>query len=166
MGISENIAKSDLAEIRNGLDHKRSEERFPAVDSMLAMVSRLREVVETADVQRLIPKRFWLEEQKLDRYGRGTLVLKDYAGRHYELARPMLVISMPKIEFNAPIIIGPGSLLADGAVPVILSVRSSGEYAKYWAGYPRRRHIPPPRSGIHSGQIADGDGGLSGSSEE
>lgn len=157
-GILEQINKSNIAVIRNGIDHKRSPEKFPSVDLMLAMVSRLREAVETADIHRLIPKRFWLEEQILDRYGRGTLLFRDYAQRPYSLPMPIPVVSMPEIQFDAPVIIGPGSFLADGAVPIVLSVRSSGEYARYWAGYPRRRKIPPPKSEIGSEQSDDGDG--------
>lgn len=142
--IADQIAKSELARIRNGLDHTRSAERFPSVESMLAMVSRLRKAVEIADVQRLIPKLYWLEHRNLDRYGSGTLVLKDYAERSYSLSMPIVVISMPRISFYAPVIISPGTFLADGAVPLVLSIQGSGEYAKYWAGYPRRRQIPPP----------------------
>ncbi|HEX9769202.1 MAG TPA: hypothetical protein VGA50_08515, partial [Kiloniellales bacterium] len=148
--IAKHLARSKLAGIRNKLDHKRPPEQFPAIDSMLAMVSRVREVVDIADLNRLIPKRFWLEDRKIDRYGRGTQILKDYAGRPYSLAIPMPVVSMPKIGFDAPVIISPGTFLADGAVPLILAVRSTSEYAKYWAGYPRRRQIPPPKEGFSS----------------
>jgi hypothetical protein len=148
--MAQQLAKSDLAGIRNWLDHKRSFQRFPTTDSMLAMVSRVRDVLEMADVHRLIPKRFWLEKDNLDRYGRGMRVLKDYADRPYSLAIPMLDVSMPRIGFDAPIIIGPGCFLAEGAVPIVLSVKSTGEYAKYWSGYPRRRQIPPPKTEVGS----------------
>ena len=164
--IAEQLAKSDLAGIRNGLDHKRPAERFPTVDSMLAMVSRLLQAVETADVNRLIPKRFWLEERQRDRYGHGTLLLKDYRDRSYSLGEPMVVVSMSAIRFGAPVIIAPGSFLADGTVPLVLSVRSSGEYAKYWAGYPRRRQIPPPKIAADSAQGEHGDGAPSSLSQE
>jgi hypothetical protein len=144
--IGEQVRKSQLTNIRNGLDHRRRDDRFPTVESMLAMVSRIHQAVAISDVHRLVPKRFWLQERTTDRYGRGTLVLQDYEGRSYSVSTPNPVVALPEIQFASPVIIGPGKFLCGGAVPIVFSVRSANEFSRYWSGYPRRRTIPPPKS--------------------
>jgi hypothetical protein len=151
--IGEQVRKSGLTSVRNGLDHKRRDDRFPTVESMLAMVSRLLQAVTISDVHRLVPKRFWLQERTDDRYGRGTLVLQDYEGRSISVATPNPVVALPDVEFASPVIIGPGSFLCGGAVPIIFHVRSANEFSRYWAGYPRRRTIPAPQGS----RVAEGE---------
>src|SRR5207245_1206730 len=107
-------------------------------------VARLRQSIDLADIHRLIPKRFWLDEATTDRYGRGALVLKDYAGRSVRVSLPIAINRIPQIGFETPIVLAPGNLLGQAHPPLIFVVRSSGEFSRYWAGYPRRRMIPPP----------------------
>jgi hypothetical protein len=143
--VGEQVRRSQLASVRNGLDHRRRDDRFPTVDSMLAMVSRIYQAVTISDVHRLVPKRSWLQDQTKDRYGRGTLVLQDYEGRSYSISSPNPVVALSAIGFASPVIIGPGKLLCGGVVPITFSVQSATEFSKYWSGYPRRRTIPPPK---------------------
>ena len=111
---------------------------------MLALVARLRETVDLADIHRLVPKRFWLDERTTDRYERGAFILKDYAGRPVRVSLPIAINRIPQIGFETPIVLAPGNLLGQAHPPLIFVVRSSGEFSRYWAGYPRRRMIPPP----------------------
>jgi hypothetical protein len=137
------LRQSDLAKIRNGLDHKRSDEQFPSLASMLAMVNRIQQAVAVADSQRLVPKRYWLRETTVDRFGRGTLTFEDYKRQRLPLPMFDTVPALPTPDFDSPVIIGPRKFLCGGILPIIFSVRTSNEFARYWEGYPFRRSSLP-----------------------
>lgn len=136
------FAKSNLAEIRNGLDHKRTDVTFPTVDLMLACCARLLESFNLADMNRLIPKTYWLSQYNKDMYGRVELEARDYRERQINLYGPSGLAGMPTINFDRPTIIPSGNLLglANSEIPIVYQEASA--YSTYWHGYPRRRFIP------------------------
>jgi len=136
------IARSNLAAIRNGLDHQRDETGFPGIDEMLAFVAHLREAVDVADINRFFPKEFWLEKTHEDRFGRQEFELKDYFGRSHVFFGPSFVQGIPGISADAPFIIAPGNLLGFANAEIMFAFHEPSTYSRYWESYPRRRQIP------------------------
>jgi hypothetical protein len=140
-----NLARANLASIRNGLDHKRDEHTFPKVDEMLAFIGHFRQALDSADVQRYFPKEFWLSQWEADRYERVKLVLKDYCGRRQCLYSPSFLHKVTaNISSVYPVIIGPGNILGYTNAEIYFRIGEASVYADYWSDYPRRREIPNP----------------------
>ena len=142
--ITKKLSRSNLAGIRNGLDHHRREESFPKLDEMLAFVSHIRESIDSADVNRYFPKEFWLDESRRDRFGRGTFIFSDYQNRTHTFYGPAFFVGLPAVGIDAPAVIAPGVLLGAANSEIVFSVHSKSVKAAYWDGYPRRRMIPNP----------------------
>jgi len=140
------LLQADIAGVRNGLDHKRDDRRFPTADAMLACVSRLREAVEQADSLRYFPKSYWLLEQSRSIYGASEYRFRDYRGKIFSVHGPRMASGMPDISPSCPLVFAPVNVL--GVPDGMLSFRVVGEssYSRYWAGYPRRRKLPPVNS--------------------
>ncbi len=158
--ILSKIARSNLASIRNGLDHQRDDSEFPKIDHMLAFVAHFREAVDYADINRFFPKEFWLEEVKQDCFGRQEYKLRDYSGRIHMFFGPSLVHGIPSVGYNAPVIIAPGNLLGYANAEILIDLHEMSIYSEYWKGYPRRRKIPAPnKSGdnLQTYEIANAD---------
>jgi hypothetical protein len=136
------LAQSNLASVRNGLDHMRPEASFPSGDTMFACVARLREAFDVADVMRLYPKIFWLYKHIKYQSGTSEFDVRDYAGRTTRFFGPDLAIGHPAIEFDKPFLICPGGLLSVPNAEICFRFANWDEYTRYWQGYPRRRHIP------------------------
>jgi hypothetical protein len=154
--IAAKAARSNLAAIRNGLDHHREEAGFPKIDEMLAFVAHFREAVDNADVNRFFPKEFWLEESKGDRFGRQEYTFRDYLGRSHVFFGPSFVHGLPGVGLDAPAIIAPGSLLGFANAEIVLRLREKSVHSEYWSGYPRRRQIPNPHSRFAEMQVPTG----------
>jgi hypothetical protein len=140
------LSRSDLASIRNGLDHKRDEGRFPAIESMLACVTRLKDAFDLADEGRYLPKTFWLYQRQEDRFGRQEYALQDYMNRHLVLRGPSVVAGMDQIEFDRPVLIAAGNLLGQPNSELRFSLKASTPFSRYWDGYPRRRVLTARQS--------------------
>src|SRR5262249_4123246 len=110
-GIAKQVMQSNLAAIRNGLDHKRDESRFPTVDAMLAFVARFVEALDSSDVKRYLPKSFWLDRRVEDRFGQAEYTFRDYCDRPLLLHGPPFVSGSRGIAFNMPYLIAPKDLL-------------------------------------------------------
>lgn len=141
-GIVTRIARSNLAAIRNGLDHQRDEADFPKIDEMLAFVAHFREAVDIADVNRFFPKEFWLENSNEDRFGRQEFEFKDYLGRSHVFFGPSFVHGIPGAAQDTPLLIAPGNLLGFANAEIVFTLREKSVFSQYWEGYPRRRQIP------------------------
>lgn len=140
--ISIQLARSNLAGIRNGLDHQRDAAGFPSVDEMLASVARMRDAFDLADVGRYIPKIYWMTRVTTDRYGRVEYQLEDYMGRSLTLHGPTLVRGNYVPQREAPVIVAPGNLLGQPNAELGFAPSAESPYSDYWKGYPRRRRIP------------------------
>ena len=141
--ISAQIAKSELTVVRNGLDHKREDGAFPSSDSMLACVSRLQQVVDSADSKRLLPKLFWGTKTEQDADGNVCDTFADYRGAALSLWDPSPVLAVPKKMFATPYLIAPFDFLNQPNSTLVFMVSPRTEYREYWKDYPRRRVVPP-----------------------
>jgi hypothetical protein len=136
------VEESELAAVRNGLDHYREGERFPTADKMLACVARLGQALELADVHRYLPKVFWLFGRKGNRFGSVEYEFRDYAGRTILVYGPPLVSGLPRIRYEHVCLLAPGNLLGIPNSSLIFQLREQSEFSLYWQDYPRRRRIP------------------------
>jgi hypothetical protein len=150
--IALQLHRSNLASVRNGLDHMRDEETFPTIDEMLASEARIRDALDLADSGRFIPKPFWLRRRVSDHYGGIELSLNDSSGRTLILYGPSLGRGKLDVKFSTPVVVAPGNLLGIPNAELVFQIRSESAYSRYWSGYPRRRRIP--RSQVSDGSVA------------
>jgi hypothetical protein len=132
---------SRLAEVRNGLDHYRETERFPALDLILACESRLSAALDRADINRLLPKLFWRESRRLDEFGLTEDVFVDYSGSRVSISGPPSVTGIQRPSSTTPVIIPFGNLLGDPNSEIMFLPRENSHYSQMWSNYPRRSSI-------------------------
>lgn len=137
------IAQSDLPLVRNGLDHKREDDAFPSSDTMLACVTRLQQIVDTADSRRLLPKLYWGTRSEQDADGNVCDTFADYRGTSLSLWEPSFVLAGPRKLFATPYLIAPFDFLNHPNSFLVFVVSPRTAYRDYWKDYPRRRVIPP-----------------------
>jgi len=140
--LSTQIAQADLPLVRNGLDHKRDDDAFPSTDSMLACVTRLQQVVDTADSRRLLPKLYWGTKSHRDGDGNICDTFADYRGSALSLYDPSPVLTGPKKMFATPYLVAPFDFLNQPNSTLVFVVSPQTAYRDYWKDYPRRRVIP------------------------
>ena len=156
--VVKKVNRSRSAEVRNGIDHKRRKDEYPDPDTMRAAVMELRDALDLADTQRLIPKAFWLTSVKTDRAGRQIWELYDYRGRTLVLHGPNLTWRRPDYSYDQPKVVAPMNLLGLPNGEITFYIHYETEYERYWSNYPRRRRIPPGEASDDSqGGSADGN---------
>jgi hypothetical protein len=156
--IVDNLNKSNLASIRNGLDHKRNAINFPSINEMIGSIEKLQDALDLADDNRFIPKEFWLNSYNFNRFGREQHVYNDYMNRNLYLNGPNSIMEERLLVFDSPILIAPGNLLDLPNSFLIFGISEDSAYSKYWSAYPRRRRIPMPKESIeHTDTISDQD---------
>jgi hypothetical protein len=151
--ITKQIFQSNLAAIRNGLDHKRDESRFPTVNDMLAFEVKFRDAFDRADRLRFIPKSFWLISKAIDSFGQIEYVFSDYAGKKLVTRGPSSVM-ITEPNFGHPHLFAPGNLLGLPNSHLHFSIKDTSKYSEYWDGYPRRSK-GSKHSGATSSDIAE-----------
>lgn len=142
--IADRLLKADLATVRNGLDHKRSDSTFPLVEKMSTCVNSLQYALDYADANRYLPKIFWLVSRETDRFGRQKSVLCDYRDHDLLIREPTTVYGRPPLNTKEPILVAPGNLIGLPNSQLIFRVIESSQYSNYWDDYPRRRKTLDP----------------------
>jgi len=142
VSIAKLLAQAELANIRNGLDHYRDPERFPSAESMLACGTRLIQALELSDLNRFLPKVYWLYRRTSNRFGHVEYEFQDYAARSTVAYGPPLVSGIPKPDYKSALVIAPFNLLGMPNASLVFSIQDRSEYSTYWRDYPRRRYIP------------------------
>ncbi|TMN71556.1 hypothetical protein CWB85_10650 [Pseudoalteromonas sp. S1727] len=135
------INQSDLASIRNGIDHFRDEDSFPEIDKMIACATRLQQAVEMSDIGRYFPKSFSLTSERKDSFNGIEFTFEDYRGKEFKSFGPAVVSGLPKPKFGEPIVIAPCNLLGLPNSNLMFKIRISSEFSRHWENYPRRRKI-------------------------
>ena len=153
--ICKQLGQANLANVRNGLDHKREDDAFPTLDEMLICVTRLQDVVEIADDGRLIPKLYWITRGEYERQDMLRITLEDYRGNTVSLWEPSLVVAIPKKSFGVPYLVAPLDFFNQPNAMLVFTVRSRSEYSEYWKDWPRRRFIPSTTEG-ELGEFGEG----------
>ncbi len=139
--VANQLSRANLASIRNGLDHHRSEDAFPTAEGMIACVTWLKDGLDYADLHRYIPKTFWLQSRSEDQFGGRQYMLQDYLDRPLALRGPSILTGVPLATFNKPLIIAPGNLLGLPNAELKFRVEDRSAFSKYWEGFPLRRQV-------------------------
>jgi hypothetical protein len=160
--IVEHLRAADLAFVRNGLDHKRDDHRFPELPRIQTCVSRLKMAFDMADERRLVPKRFWLVRSIRSQSGVVERELKDYRDRTVTLWGPSVFTGIGIPEFRRPVILAPHEMLGHAGDSVLFAIKEKSAFSDYWEGYPRRRSIPPEKRTGHEVEPAGRTHGLDG----
>jgi hypothetical protein len=145
------LAQAEIPLVRNGLDHKREEGRFPDSDKLLAFITRFEQVVDVVDSSRLIPKLFWCTKTERDADGNTCVTFNDYRNAAVPLWKPSVVVPGPSVRFDRPFLIAPFDFLGLPNSTLVFTLSAPTEYSKYWANYPRRRLIDPIDEELHPG---------------
>jgi hypothetical protein len=139
VSLVEQLEQSRLAEVRNGLDHYRDEDKFPAVDLIVACESRLTAMLDSADLNRFIPKAYWLTESRQDQFGMLEYTLQDYNGRKLAVRGPAALSGIKTLSFSEPWTIPYGNLLGQSNSQLVFNLSEESSHSRMWANYPRRR---------------------------
>jgi len=148
--IAKSLSQANLASIRNGLEHKRAGGKFPETDTMIVCAARLQESFDWANVNRYIPKAFWLAEQRTDFYGKSTYTYEDKSGHEILIDGPFLVLGLPRDSFSSPRLVPPTNILGLPNSWIRLGLRETSNYSRFWEKYPRRRIIAFPSAAMNA----------------
>lgn len=140
--ICTQLAHSELAKVRNGIDHKREDDAFPESDKMLACVTRIMEALDIADSMRLIPKLYWGKNTLMDAEGNLCTSFVDYRNVLISLWEPSTLALQIGKPLEAPHILAPFDLLNMPNSNLAFFVSPRTNYSEYWDDYPRGRYIP------------------------
>ena len=141
--IARLLAQSNLAKIRNGLDHKRDEENFPTLDEMLGCSARIRQALEKSEARRYYPNEYWLISKHESQANFYEYELVDYRQRILRLNGPNMASGMKAAKFGQPLLIAPGNLIGVSNAEIIFRCSYKNAYSDYWVNYPKRRSVPP-----------------------
>ncbi|MGE5567028.1 MAG: hypothetical protein ACM3YN_12870 [Parcubacteria group bacterium] len=132
------LEKSRLSEVRNGLDHYRDADKFPLTDLLIACESRISSALQFSDVNRFIPKLFWMERWETDSFGLSEATFTDASGRKVAVGRPASISGVPRMGFSHAVVIPFGNLLGGVNSDLFFRVVEDSTYSRLWANYPRR----------------------------
>lgn len=156
------LERSRLPEIRNGIDHFREEEKFPSLETIVTCERRLSEALEAADLNRLIPKAFWLMDERKDEFGIREFTFQDYNGRKMVVNGPQTVSGLRQPKFSNSWIIPYGNLLGHVNAELLFELKEESPYSTMWANYPNRRGVAMSQQASMPGErsefIAEGQG--------
>lgn len=135
--ISRLIMQADIANIRNGIDHNRTKEDFPTIDRMLALHGRIEGAIQSIDMHRMVPKRYWLHEERVDNNGNKTYLLRDYRDKEILLKGPANAWGLKRhLKFGEPLVIAPRAIYVGAYGELVFKVAQESIFTRYWDGYP------------------------------
>jgi len=140
--VIEEVLRTDLAKVRNGLEHFRQPAEFPQAGAIAETAKSLGRAFSLAEEEGLLPRVWWVEEQRHDVYNRQTAVMTDGTGERLTVKGPTPVAGLADLKFGVPYYIVRANLLELPNSALRIRVAETGEHDSYWSGYPRRREIP------------------------
>ncbi len=132
------LEQSRIAEVRNGLQHHREISKFPQIDAILSCEARLTSCLDLADVNRLLPKAFWMNEKHTSEYGVSECVMRDYLNRPVSVCSPQIMNGLVEPSFGKAFLIPPSDLLGAEPTRLLFKLHESSRYRKRWENYPQR----------------------------
>jgi hypothetical protein len=150
------IQRSEAATIRNGLDHWRRPDEFPAPGRIAACAKVLEGALARSYETLVLPPTWWVIEIKQDFFNRVQWVLEDSRGRRMTVHGPTQVAGLEKLGFGFPYLLVGRNLLGLPNATLRFDQADVGEHERAWEDYPLRREIPrrgngtrPPASDAH-----------------
>ncbi len=135
--ITEELEKSQIAKIRNQLDHKRDE--FPSKDEIEYAVNSVRSIISKAEISGVIPSVYTIVESKSDRYGREVIEFENYDRESISIVRPSQYWSCNLPSLSRPQIIVPYMHIGDSRELIRFEVQESSDFVEMWKNYPKKR---------------------------
>lgn len=136
------LMRTNLANLRNRLEHKRPDSEFPNVPEVREALDLIAGCVVRLESAGLIPVLHIFESEARDEYGRSRAVLRDYTGQSLEIIGPTgseYGRMPPPVASQVPL---KAAQLKE--IPDILRFTLSEDslYKAKWANYPRvRTHV-------------------------
>jgi hypothetical protein len=144
--VAARLEKASPAEVRNGLDHFREENRFPKVENMTNCELFVSDAVRVAEERRLLPMPLWLKRRTTDNVGRIEYELEDHAGRRSILYGPSAILGLRHVTFGQPFLVPSTNLIGHTNSDLVFEITEESPYSNYWANYPRRQSIISPQA--------------------
>lgn len=133
------LNRADIPAVRNGLEHYREPQRFPASDRIHAAIDALRDFINASELERLFPKLYWISDSRTDAFFQTTIDLVDYRGEVFALHHPRTVVgllSVMDLSSARPLLIAPGNLFCLQNSELLFGIRQDSAYSRYWDDYP------------------------------
>lgn len=130
------LEKFQVCNIRNRLEHKRPD--FPNQAEIERACHALAEIVGEMEEAGVCPLVYLYAGRKIDQYGRGILIYKDYRGREVTLSEPSQhrVCRLPSV--SAPQIIVRCMHIGYSSELMRFSFEETSDYVDMWRDYPKR----------------------------
>lgn len=143
--FSQFLARSQLAAVRNGIDHMRRPEDFPSSTMLMSFLTYTGPALKRLEEYRIYPLEYWLQQRTWKRHGSVVSELMNQRGLRVEIQGPSYAYGLRQekvLSPDSPIIVGPDDLLGyPGSTPCfVLSFTSP--YTEYMADYPIIRNLP------------------------
>jgi hypothetical protein len=135
------LARADIVGVRNGLDHKRSEDAFPSLEKLATFVIQFERALRIADVYRAYPKLFFVVAKSDDRYENTTYELSDTRRGRVEIREPSTVHGLRRLNIlraAGPVIVAPEGILGGAHSSLCIEVVRDSRWDAYWAGHTAR----------------------------
>lgn len=133
------IDKSPLYKVRNGIDHKRTDETFPIQEEIEEVCDIIKSLVEKMEVTGVFPLIYLLKEKNQDQYGRIMIKLTNYKGMEILFYDPSQFDGCMLPEYDEPLIIVPWIHIGNSAENIRYKYEEISEYSKFWHDYPKKR---------------------------
>ena len=145
---SADLTRTNLANLRNRLEHKRPDSEFPTVSEVRAALDLIANCVVRLESAGLVPVLHIFESESRDEYDRSRTILRDYAGRALEILGPtgseygrMPPLTMPQVPLKAAQLKGIPDMLR-------FTLSEDSPYRIKWANYPRLRRRVAEKSDV------------------
>jgi len=139
--IAAAFLRSELASVRNGLDHYRSENKFPPLETMMICEMRLRQAAFSADAKSFFPKTWWMQTRLYNATGQYEETFVDHNRREIKLSYPTILKAIKEVTFGVPAIIPHGNLLGQANSSIVFVIKEQSESSRMWSDYPYRRVV-------------------------
>jgi hypothetical protein len=137
--VASAFLRSELALVRNGLDHYRAPDKFPSLEKMMICEMQLRQAAFSADAKSFFPKTWWMQTRLYNLNGQYEEMFMDQSRRELRLSYPTVLKGIREVTFGIPTIIPHGNLLGQANSSVIFSIKEQSEASLMWSDYPYRR---------------------------
>lgn len=133
------LSMSQIATVRNGLDHFREPDLFPKLEIMTNFATFAEQAIEIAKVNRFFPTALWLKKVVEDDTGRKSFDLEDYQGRSIIAHGPSVILGLKNIQFGKSYLAPAFNLTGYSNADLIFDVREDSAFTQLWDGYPVRQ---------------------------
>jgi hypothetical protein len=131
--------RSQIASVRNGLDHFREADLFPKLEIMTNFATFADQALEVAEINRFFPVALWLKRVSEDEMGRKEYVLEDYRGRSVLIYGPSLILGIKEVKFGISYLIPSFNLTGYSNADLPFEIREASSFTAIWDGYPIRQ---------------------------